>query len=327
MALSLKEGKLEYVEINPLSNPKGVKRLCEICEKPAYRQCKNCRMELLRISKQQSYRYLFEGQYELAIPAALQSLRFSMAVSGDNPIDLVPSYLILGEASIGIFHFILGMKRHYEAENYLSLAKWAILKSEDCANDIKSQLHRNFGQLYAAQGQYDKALHQLALDITCITMHTNNPEDVAVSGGYYHMGIIFQKQGRNEDAIAFYDIVVSIWSKVWTPSFKLDIAQAAEAIQMISSIHKFRQQTTEPTSSAVRTSSFTLAKMYFSAGQYDRAKEQGFKALEAFEAALGREHSATIEVRTFLKSAASLAPMITQRKHRGSFGSGTAAPV
>ncbi|KAJ3275864.1 Zinc finger MYND domain-containing protein 12 [Terramyces sp. JEL0728] len=270
-------------------------------------------MELLRVSKQQSYRYLFEGQYELAIPAALQSLRFSMALSGDNPINLVPSYLILGEASIG-------MKRYYEAENYLSLAKWAILKSDDCANDIKSQLHRNFGQLYAAQGQYDKALHQLALDITCITLHTDNPEDVAVSGGYYHMGIIFQKQGRNEDAQAFYEIVVSIWSKVWTPNYKLDIAQAAEAIQMISSIHKFRQQTAELTSSAYRTSSFTLAKMYFSAGQYDRAKEQGFKALEAFEAALGREHSATIEVRTFLKNAASLAPMITQRRHRGSFG-------
>ncbi|KAJ3258171.1 Zinc finger MYND domain-containing protein 12 [Boothiomyces macroporosus] len=57
------------------------------------------------------------------------------------------------------------MARYYEAENYLSLAKWAILKSEDCANDIKSKLHRNFGQLYAARGQYDKALHQLALDV------------------------------------------------------------------------------------------------------------------------------------------------------------------
>lgn len=57
--------------------------------------------ELLRISQQQAYKFLFEGQYALAIPAALQSLRFSMQISGSDSIELVPSYLILGEASIG----------------------------------------------------------------------------------------------------------------------------------------------------------------------------------------------------------------------------------
>jgi hypothetical protein len=59
-------------------------------------------MELLCISKQQAYKYLFEGQFALAIPAALQSLRFSMQLSGSSSVDSVPSYLILGEASIGI---------------------------------------------------------------------------------------------------------------------------------------------------------------------------------------------------------------------------------
>lgn len=58
-------------------------------------------VELLRISKQQAYKFLFEAQYELAIPSALQSLKFSKEVSGDKTIELVPSYLILGEASIG----------------------------------------------------------------------------------------------------------------------------------------------------------------------------------------------------------------------------------
>lgn len=29
--------------VNPLSNPKGVKLYCELCQKPAYHQCTNCR--------------------------------------------------------------------------------------------------------------------------------------------------------------------------------------------------------------------------------------------------------------------------------------------
>jgi len=30
--------------INPLANPKGVVRLCELCQKPAYIQCCDCRV-------------------------------------------------------------------------------------------------------------------------------------------------------------------------------------------------------------------------------------------------------------------------------------------
>ncbi|KAI8896520.1 hypothetical protein BC833DRAFT_94372 [Globomyces pollinis-pini] len=352
---------LKFIDINPLSNPKGSKRLCELCEKPAYRQCKTCRvtyycdkehqsvdyrgihhlicrqlsslrnpdpilgseeerlekhrlhsckqMELLKISKQQAYRYLFEGQYELAIPAALQALRFSMDVSGDNSIDLVPSYLILGEASTG-------MKRYYEAEKYLSLAKWVILKSDHCEDQIRSQLYRNFGQLYAAKGDYDKALQQLALDIYHISQATN-PEDVLVTGGYFQMGNVFQKQGRIDDAMAYFDKVVHIWSSVWTPTYKLDVAQAAEAIQMILAILKFRQQMNVPNMSAIREGMFALSKMYYSAGQFDKARDEGSKALEAFESSIGREHSATIEVRNFIKMIVAQIPTYTPRT-RGS---------
>jgi len=30
--------------IDPLANPKGVVRLCELCQKPAYIQCSECRV-------------------------------------------------------------------------------------------------------------------------------------------------------------------------------------------------------------------------------------------------------------------------------------------
>ena len=44
---------------------------------------------------------LFEGRHEQAVPAALQSLKFAIDVYGLASINLVPSYLILGESSIG----------------------------------------------------------------------------------------------------------------------------------------------------------------------------------------------------------------------------------
>ncbi len=34
---------LEFIEVNPLSNPKGVKLLCHLCNAPARVQCPSCR--------------------------------------------------------------------------------------------------------------------------------------------------------------------------------------------------------------------------------------------------------------------------------------------
>lgn len=55
-------------------------------------------IELCRTAGQ---RLLFEGKYDCAVPAALATLKFAIQVYGLSSIELVPSYLILGEASIG----------------------------------------------------------------------------------------------------------------------------------------------------------------------------------------------------------------------------------
>ena len=60
---------------------------------------------LYDLSKTEASKNLNEGQFELAIPAALQSLRFSIDLWGAGSIELVPSYLLLGEASIGFSFF------------------------------------------------------------------------------------------------------------------------------------------------------------------------------------------------------------------------------
>ena len=47
---------------------------------------------------------------------------------------------------------------YLQAEEFLSLANWSVLKNPDCSNHLRSQLHRNFGKLYSAQGKLDEAL-------------------------------------------------------------------------------------------------------------------------------------------------------------------------
>ena len=57
---------------------------------------------MIELTKTVGQKLLFEGKYEYAIPAAMQSLKFSIDVYGLASIELVPSYLILGEACIGM---------------------------------------------------------------------------------------------------------------------------------------------------------------------------------------------------------------------------------
>ena len=58
-----------------------------------------------------------------------------------------------------------------EASQYLSQAQWAVLKdSNDISSLVKSQLHRNLGQLAAAKDNYVEARKHFAEDV-CKTIN------------------------------------------------------------------------------------------------------------------------------------------------------------
>jgi len=63
------------------------------------------------------------------------------------------------------YWFLLGLERLAQAEEYLSQAKWTVVKTADCKNEIKSQLYRNLGMLHATKGNPKEALHNLAEDV------------------------------------------------------------------------------------------------------------------------------------------------------------------
>lgn len=62
---------------------------------------------MIDLTRTTGQKLLFEGKHDQAVPAAMQSLRFAIDVHGIASIELVPSYLILGEASIGSYKILL----------------------------------------------------------------------------------------------------------------------------------------------------------------------------------------------------------------------------
>lgn len=116
-------------------------------------------MQLIEYTRSIAQRYLFEGNYEQAVPGAMTSLKFAIELHGLNSVELVPSYLILGEANQGLGKFT-------QAQEYLSQAEWTVEKNPDCPLPIVSKLHRNIAMLQMAKNEFEEALRNLANDVS-----------------------------------------------------------------------------------------------------------------------------------------------------------------
>jgi hypothetical protein len=143
---------------------------------------------LIDLCQQEASKFLVMRRYDLAVPGAIQALKFCQAEFGDGSLEMVPPYLLLSEANLG-----LGLLRN--AEQFLNLANWAVLKNAGCGNAIRSQLHRNFGKLFTAQGKLSEALEELSKDIYCSSLEVG-PEHIDTSAGYFLMGNVFYSERK-----------------------------------------------------------------------------------------------------------------------------------
>ncbi len=133
----------------------------------------------------------------------MTSLKLVIELFGLKAVDLVPSYLILGEASQGLGSFS-------QAQEYLSQAEWTVMKNPNCPDHIYSKLYRNIAMLQITQGQFEQALRNLANDIYHASEEYGT-EHIKVSGGYFLMGNIFFKLGKLEVADSLYRQVTAMW--------------------------------------------------------------------------------------------------------------------
>nr|XP_004670517.1 zinc finger MYND domain-containing protein 12 isoform X2 [Jaculus jaculus] len=254
-------------------------------------------------------KYLFEGKHEDAVPAALHSLRFRMNVHGLNSVELVPAYLLLAEAS-------LGLGRIVQAEEYLSQAQWTVLKSTDCSNATYSLLHRNLGLLYMAKENFEEARYHLANDIYFASCAFGT-EDIRTSGGYFHLANIFYGHKKKDVADTLYTQVSEIWHKYLNDHYQvlsqarvqqidllgkqfvndtgLDEAQEAEAIRILTSILSIREPTSDKAPRKTVLVLKTLAMLYYLMMDSLKAHEYAARALSLAQEHLSVEEQNVIQ--------------------------------
>ncbi|XP_074073893.1 zinc finger MYND domain-containing protein 12 isoform X2 [Macrotis lagotis] len=206
---------------------------------------------LIELCYKVAQKYLFEGKHEESVPAALHSLRFRINVYGLNSVQLVPAYLLLAEASIGLGHVV-------QAEEYLSQAQWTVLKSSDCTDEIHSLLHRNLGLLYTAKENYKEARFHLANDVTDI-WHA-----------FLDQHIQRQLHARKKP--------LDILAKEMENDTGLDEPQEAEAVHILGTILEFREHTAKEKPEMTIKILKTVAMLHYLMMNLSKAHELAQKA-------------------------------------------------
>jgi tetratricopeptide (TPR) repeat protein len=261
------------------------------------------RKELLEICTETAQKFLVQGKYELAVPGALQSLKFAIEVFGNEATELVPSYLLLAEAN-------LGLRRLKIAEEFLSLANWNILKHPQAGSQMVSNLQRNFGRLYAAQQRYNEALRAFATDIYHSSLEFG-PENIRSAPSYFHMGRVFQSHQKLDRAASFYTKVVDIYSvslesRLGSSGFGSNTAESSditpveieEAQEILKHVIEHRDKRgEEDKSEAAKVDAaegrYALGLILAYIGELKQAKEAASLALEVLLALVGLEHKKT----------------------------------
>uniref|UniRef100_A0A7S3GBI7 Uncharacterized protein n=1 Tax=Palpitomonas bilix TaxID=652834 RepID=A0A7S3GBI7_9EUKA len=162
-----------------------------------------CQRLLIEVTLSEATKLVGRAEYEDALPGSIQALRFSLEIYGSGRSELIPCYILLAEAN-------LGLSRFKQAEECLCNANWILIKTRDNDKKVKSILYRGFGRLYAAQGKREEALRQLANDVYYSSLRVG-PEHVDTSGGYFYMARVFQDMGKIDCALSLSDKVVDIW--------------------------------------------------------------------------------------------------------------------
>ncbi|XP_068996860.1 zinc finger MYND domain-containing protein 12 [Embiotoca jacksoni] len=332
--------------ITPLAFPKGMKKMCELCQRIAHIQCTKCRVtfycdaehqradwvgihqricqflipirnpalvccpetqskkaELIEICRLVAQSKLSEGKHEEALPAAQFCLSCSIDVHGPRTVQLVPAYLLLAEANMGLSNLVL-------VSDLLSQAQWYVLKNPDCGLAVHQQLHRSLGRLHAATGNLEASLHDFATDIYYASEEFGLDSTVTC-GGYFLMAGVFAKQGKMPIARSLYSQVAHMWHRRLTklvedhiqnvdhPDELLDStydkAQRVEVDVMLRTVLEIDQKD----SSQIALVAHCLAMLWFLGGEYVKALGFGSTALQASQ--LIPNHDLTEPIRGLLQ--------------------------
>lgn len=159
--------------------------------------------ELIAIVRSIAVGKLSEGKHEEALPAGQAFLRLCMDVFGSGSVELVPAYLLLGEAN-------LGLGKLSPAAEMLSLAEWIVCRIPECDHEISHGLHRNLGRLQTMRGNLDKALFHFSI-ATYHAAEAFGLDSTECRYGYFLLANVFAKKGETSNARYLYKEVTQTW--------------------------------------------------------------------------------------------------------------------
>ncbi|XP_076597973.1 zinc finger MYND domain-containing protein 12 [Chaetodon auriga] len=245
--------------------------------------------ELIKISRTVAQSKLSEGKHEEALPAAQFCLRCSIDVHGPSTVQMVPAYLLLAEANMGLGNLAL-------VAELLSQAEWAVLKSPECGHAVHHRLHRSLGRLHMATGKLEAALLNFANDIFFAT-EEYGLDSTVTCGGYFLMAEVFVEQGKMSVARSLYSEVAHTLHRHLTELFKThtqyiqnpdtmlepsyDKAQRVEVDKMLRTMLEFEQNDSRRDPAQTALVAHCLAMLWFLGGESVKALGFCSTALQA----------------------------------------------
>ncbi|KAM9855207.1 zinc finger MYND domain-containing protein 12 [Aulostomus maculatus] len=245
------------------------------------------KVELIEICRSVAQSKLSEGKYQEALPAAQSCLHWSIDAHGPSKVQLVPAYLLLADANMGMGNLSL-------VGELLSQAEWAVLKSPECGPAVHHRLHRSLGRLHIATGDLEAALLHFANDIYFASEEYGVNSTITCSG-YFLMAGVFAKQGKMTIACSLYSEVAHTWHSYLTDLIKtnkernpnmslepsIDKPQHVEVDDMLRTILEFVQNNSKQDSAQIALVAHCLAMLWLLAGDSIKALGFGSTALQA----------------------------------------------
>ncbi|XP_054465811.1 zinc finger MYND domain-containing protein 12 [Anoplopoma fimbria] len=243
------------------------------------------KVELIEICRSVAQCKLSEGKHQEALHAAQSCLRLSIDIHGPSTVQLVPPYLLLAEAHMGLGNLA-------QVIELLSQAEWVMLKSPE-HSPVHHQLHRSLGRLHIVTGNLEAALFNFANDIYYAS-EEYGLDSTDTCGGYFLIAGVFAKKGELPVARSLYSKVAQIWhchftkllethaqnpDKVLEPSY--DEAQRVEVHDMLKTMLEFEQNYSRKDSAQIAQVAHCLAMLWFFGGDFLKALGFGSTALQA----------------------------------------------
>eukprot|EP01135_Chromosphaera_perkinsii_P010729 Nk52_evm8s2209 gene=Nk52_evmTU8s2209 len=180
---------------------------------------------IMEEAKAEAADLLQDSKYEAAVLPGLKALQIAMQIFGENSLELVEPYYILGEATSGSGKF-------KQATEYLTYAKWIIMKNPDCGDTLKSKLYRHFGILAMQKGEHAEAVRYISNEIFHLAV-AYGAESVFTATAYYRLGSVFLSNNEAEKVLALYEKVTEIWFAYLVKLIKKDHVELEEALKGI----------------------------------------------------------------------------------------------